>query len=174
MNENQSAVQHKTFASFTLFIIVVLSIIFSSFFSCDAPGDDPKPGIDVQRQVILTDKAPAPIGPYSQAILIGNTLYLAGQIAIDPSSGTMVSGGIEEQTEQVMKNLQAVLEAAGFSFNEVVSTQVFLSDLNHYGAMNEIYAKYFQNDPPARAVVQVARVPKDALVEIMMTAVQSQ
>jgi 2-iminobutanoate/2-iminopropanoate deaminase len=125
------------------------------------------------REVISTKSAPAAIGPYSQAILVGNTLYLAGQIAIDPETGTFVNGGIEEQTRQVLNNIQAVLNEAGFALKDVVQCQVYLSDLNNYAAMNEVYASYFKDSPPARAAVQAARLPKDALIEIMATAVKS-
>ena len=122
------------------------------------------------KKVIATDQAPKAIGPYSQAILVDGTLYLAGQIALDPSSGKLVEGGIEVQTRRVMQNLNAVLGAAGYRFDDVVQTQVFLSNLNHYKAMNSVYATYFEERPPARAVVQAARIPRDALVEIMMVA----
>jgi 2-iminobutanoate/2-iminopropanoate deaminase len=122
------------------------------------------------KKVIATDQAPKAIGPYSQAILVDGTLYLAGQIALDPSSGKLVEGGIEVQTRRVMQNLNAVLDAAGYRFDNVVQTQVFLSNLNHYKAMNSVYATYFDERPPARAVVQAARIPRDALVEIMMVA----
>ncbi len=121
-------------------------------------------------KVIATDQAPKAIGPYSQAILVDGTLYLAGQIALDPSSGKLVEGGIEVQTHRVMQNLNAVLDAAGYQFDDVVQTQVFLSNLNHYKAMNSVYATYFNERPPARAVVEAARIPRDALVEIMMVA----
>ncbi len=122
------------------------------------------------KKVIATDQAPKAIGPYSQAILVDGTLYLAGQIALDPSSGKLVEGGIEVQTHRVMQNLNAVLDAAGYRFDDVVQTQVFLSNLNHYKAMNSVYATYFDERPPARAVVEAARIPRDALVEIMMVA----
>ena len=122
------------------------------------------------KKVIVTDQAPKAIGPYSQAILVDGTLYLAGQIALDPSSGKLVEGGIEVQTRRVMQNLNAVLDAAGYQFDDVVQTQVFLSNLNHYKAMNSVYATYFNERPPARAVVEAARIPRDALVEIMMVA----
>ncbi len=122
------------------------------------------------KKVIATDQAPKAIGPYSQAILVDGTLYLAGQIALDPSSGKLVEGGIEVQTRRVMQNLNAVLDAAGYRFDNVVQTQVFLSNLNHYKAMNSVYATYFDESPPARAVVEAARIPRDALVEIMMVA----
>ena len=122
------------------------------------------------KKVIATDQAPKAIGPYSQAILVDGTLYLAGQIALDPSSGKLVEGGIEVQTRRVMQNLNAVLDAAGYRFDDVVQTQVFLSNLTHYKAMNSVYATYIDETPPARAVVEAARIPRDALVEIMMVA----
>jgi 2-iminobutanoate/2-iminopropanoate deaminase len=121
--------------------------------------------------VIETDLAPAAIGPYSQAILAGNTLYLAGQIGLVPATGELVAGGIREETRQVMENLGAVLREAGFTFDHVVQSQVFLVDLAEFEAMNEIYGDYFGDEPPARATVQVARLPRDARVEILMTAV---
>lgn len=124
------------------------------------------------REVIATDEAPGAIGPYSQAVKVGSTLYLSGQIAIDPGTGKFVEGGIEEQTHQVLKNIRSVLEAAGYSLGDVVQSQVFLSDLENYGAMNGVYATYFKEAPPARAAMEVARLPKDALVEIMVTAVK--
>ena len=123
-----------------------------------------------KKQVISTDSAPNAIGPYSQAIQVNNSLYLAGQIALDPKSGKLVDGGIEIQTHRVMQNLEAVLLEAGFDFDDVVQTQVYLSNLNHYKSMNAVYAKYVGESPPARAVIEVARIPKDALVEIMMVA----
>ena len=127
---------------------------------------------DEEKKVIVTTKAPAAIGPYSQAVYIDDVLYLAGQIALDPATGQLVAGGIEAQTQRVMQNLGAVLEASGFSFDDVVQVQVYLSDLNNYAAMNVVYAEYFEDDPPARAVVEAARIPRDALVEIMMVAQQ--
>ena len=124
----------------------------------------------LDREIISTDKAPAAIGPYSQAIRVGSRLYLSGQIGIDPATGQMVDGGIEEQTHQTLKNLGAVLESAGFSFDDVVQAQVFLANLNDYAAMNAVYKTYFDESFPARAALQVARIPRDALVEIMMVA----
>lgn len=142
--------------------IICLSVFL---FSCE-----PQP---VEREVVVSEKAPKAIGPYSQAIRVGNTLYLAGQIAIDPATGEFIVGGIEEQTHQVLKNIAAVLEEAGFSLNDVVQSQVFLSDLNNYSAMNAVYGTYFKDAPPARAAVQVARLPLDAMVEVMVTAVKT-
>jgi len=126
----------------------------------------------VEREFVSTDTAPAAIGPYSQAVRVGNTIYLAGQIAIDPATRQIVPGGIAEQTEQVLRNIEAVLQSAGFTMADVVQSQVFLSDLNNYSAMNSVYGKYFRENPPARAAVQAARLPLDALVEIMVTAVR--
>ncbi|TVP56559.1 MAG: RidA family protein [Gemmatimonadales bacterium] len=120
---------------------------------------------------IVTARAPEAIGPYSQAIRVGNTVYLSGQIALDPETGEIVDGGIEAETRQVMENLRAVLEAAGAEFGHVVQTQVFLADLEDFGTMNEIYAGYLSQPAPARATIQAARLPRDARVEIMMTAV---
>jgi len=139
---------------------IAIFLLAFALFSCDSLNT---------KRVISTDKAPKAIGPYSQAIQVNNTLYLAGQIALDPLTGKMVEDIIDIQTHRVMTNLEAVLSEAGFSFDDVVQTQVFLSDLNHYKPMNEIYAEYFSNKPPARAVVQ-AVLPRDALVEIMMVA----
>jgi 2-iminobutanoate/2-iminopropanoate deaminase len=121
---------------------------------------------------VHTDQAPAAIGPYSQAILVEEHLYLSGQIPLDPATGKLVEGGIEAQIRQVMQNLQGVLNAAGYDFDNVVKTEVFLTDLAHYGTLNSIYATYFKTAPPARFVVQVDRLPKEALVEIAMTAVK--
>jgi len=132
-----------------------------------ATGQAPAPA---QRRIISTPDAPAAIGPYSQAIQVGQTLYLAGQIALDPVSGTLVTGGIEAETRQVMENLGAVLEAAGFGFGDVVQSQVFLTNLEDFGAMNGVYGGYFVEGAPARATVGVAALPRGARVEILMTA----
>jgi 2-iminobutanoate/2-iminopropanoate deaminase len=119
---------------------------------------------------IQTDSAPAAIGPYSQAIVVGNMLYTAGQIALDPASMTIVDGGIAEQTDRVMKNLTAILEAAGVTLAAVVKTTVFLSDMNEFGAMNEVYGRWFGDHKPARSTVEVSRLPKDVKVEIEVLA----
>jgi len=123
------------------------------------------------RQAVTTGKAPAAIGPYSQAIRAGNLLVLSGQIPLDPSTGNLVEGGIEAQTRQVFQNIGAILEAAGASFDAVVSATVYLADMNEFAAMNAIYAEYFSAPAPARATVQVARLPRDCRVEIQVTAV---
>jgi 2-iminobutanoate/2-iminopropanoate deaminase len=126
------------------------------------------------RQVIRTDKAPAPVGPYNQAIVAsGQMIFVAGQIPLNPQSMTITGDGdIVKQTEQVMANLEAILTAAGATFNNVVKTGVFLKDMNDFAAMNTVYAKYFTEDSaPARACVEVSRLPKDVLVEIECIAV---
>ncbi|HEY0049094.1 MAG TPA: RidA family protein [Pyrinomonadaceae bacterium] len=123
------------------------------------------------KEIISTEKAPGAIGPYSQAVKTGNMVFLSGQIPIDPQTGEFVAGGVAEQTEQVLKNLSAVLEAAGTSLNDVVKTTVFLADMNDFTAMNEVYARYFSENKPARATVQAARLPRDARVEIECIAI---
>ena len=118
------------------------------------------------KEIIATENAPGAIGPYSQAVKTGNMVFCSGQIPIDVATGEFVSDDVAEQTTQVLKNLSAVLEAAGSSLNNVVKTTVFLADMNDFAAMNEIYAEFFNENKPARATVQAARLPKDARVEI--------
>jgi 2-iminobutanoate/2-iminopropanoate deaminase len=122
------------------------------------------------RQVVKTGRAPAAIGPYSQAIKAGGFVFVSGQIPIDPETGQFVAGGIAEQTRQVMKNLAAVLEAAGSDLQLVVKTSVFLIDMEEFATMNEVYGKFFSDEPPARATVQAGRLPRDARVEIEAVA----
>jgi 2-iminobutanoate/2-iminopropanoate deaminase len=119
-----------------------------------------------QRLVISTPNAPAAIGPYSQAIVYNGIAYLSGQIPLDPQSGQIVPGGVEEQTVRVLENLGAVLEACGSNFDMVLKAGIFVKDMNDFAKVNAIYAKYFHTNPPARATVEVARLPKDVLVEI--------
>ena len=126
------------------------------------------------RERIQTDNAPAAIGPYSQAIKAGGFVFVSGQIPIDPQTGQFVPGGIGEQTERVLKNLQAVLEAAGSSLDQVVKTTVFLADMKEFSAMNEVYARFFSEPPPARATVAAAGLPRDARVEIEVVALVSE
>ena len=118
------------------------------------------------KEIITTENAPGAIGPYSQAVKTENMVFCSGQIPIDPNTGEFVSDDVAEQTHQVLKNLSAVLEAAGTDLNNVVKTTVFLADMNDFTAMNEVYAEYFSKNKPARATVQAARLPKDARVEI--------
>jgi 2-iminobutanoate/2-iminopropanoate deaminase len=118
------------------------------------------------RAAIATDSAPAAIGPYSQAIRAGNMIFTSGQIPVHPATNAVVAGGIEEQAHQVMKNLIAVLDASGSSMANVVRTTCFLRDLNDFAAFNQVYASYFENDPPARSTVQVVKLPLDVMIEV--------
>jgi 2-iminobutanoate/2-iminopropanoate deaminase len=118
------------------------------------------------KKIIVTEKAPKAIGPYNQAVEINSTVYVSGQIPLDPVSNEIVAGGIVEQTEQVFKNLSSVLSSAGYSLNDVVKTTCMLTDLSNFGTFNEIYAKYFTKDFPARATFQVSALPKGVLVEV--------
>jgi 2-iminobutanoate/2-iminopropanoate deaminase len=122
------------------------------------------------RQIIATKQAPAAIGPYSQGVKANGFLFLSGQVALDPASGQVVGEDIRTQTERVLKNLEAVLTAAGSSLAAVVKTTVFLADMNDFAAMNEVYGRFFSQQPPARATVQAARLPKDVKVEIDLIA----
>ncbi|SFQ00408.1 RidA family protein [Caldicoprobacter faecalis] len=124
------------------------------------------------HKAVHTDKAPTAIGPYSQAIDTGALIYTSGQIPIDPSTGQVVSGGIKEQTAQVLENLKNVLEAAGSGMEKVIKTTVFMKDLSDFSAMNEVYAKYFSEPYPARSCVEVNRLPKDVLIEIEAVALK--
>ncbi len=123
------------------------------------------------KEIISTDNAPGAIGPYSQAIKAGNMIFCSGQIPIDVETGEFISEDISEQTEQVLRNLKAVLEAAGSDLESVVKTTVFLADMSDFSAMNEVYGKYFNKNKPARATVQAAGLPRDAKVEIDCIAV---
>lgn len=118
------------------------------------------------KKIIHTDHAPNAVGPYSQAIESNGTLYISGQIPIDPTTGKFVEGGIKEQTEQVMKNIGAILKAAGYTYEDVVKSTCLLSDMDNFAAMNEVYGKYYPQNPPARAAYGVVRLPLGALVEI--------
>ena len=152
------------------------ALIAAGLFSCFAFSVLPV-GIaksqDTGKKVILSPNAPNPIGPYSQAIQVGKTVYLAGQGAIDPKSNQpMANASIEDQTRRTLDNLKAVLEAGGLTMDHIVSTTVFLKDISEFGKMNEVYATYFKDAPPARATVEVARLPRDLKVEISAIAVR--
>jgi 2-iminobutanoate/2-iminopropanoate deaminase len=126
------------------------------------------------KKIIATDRAPRAIGPYSQAVRAGNLVFASGQIPIDPTTGQFVAGGIVEQTEQVLRNLTAVFAAADVEMSQITKTTVFLVDMDDFNAMNEVYGRFFPEDPPARATVQAARLPRDARVEIEAIAVVSE
>lgn len=126
----------------------------------------------MEKKIINTPKAPAPIGPYNQAVQAGNMLFLSGQVAINPATGLIEAADIKGEAVQVMENLQAVLQEAGFSFADVVKTTIFLSDMGHFGTVNEVYGSYFTGNYPARETVAVKTLPKNVNVEISMTAVK--
>lgn len=124
----------------------------------------------MEKKIIYTDKAPKAIGPYSQAVLMGDLLFVSGQIPLDPETMTIVSDDVKLQTHQVLKNLQAILNEAGMSLENVVKTTVYIKDMNDFAAINEVYTEYFTTNKPARACVEVARLPKDVKVEIELIA----
>lgn len=125
----------------------------------------------MSKTIITSAQAPAPIGPYSQAVKAGNTLYISGQIPFDQLTGEMINENITEETHQVMKNIEAVLSEAGMNFGQVVKCSIFIKDMNQFGTINEAYSMYFKENPPARETVEVARLPKDVNVEISCIAV---
>ena len=124
----------------------------------------------MKKEIITTKNAPAPIGPYNQATKANNTLYISGQIPADPATGVIVTSSIEDETHMVMKNLWAILKAAGLGFDSVLKTSIFISDMNNFARINEVYGSYFASDFPARETVQVSRLPKDVNVEISAIA----
>lgn len=125
------------------------------------------------KKTIRTQLAPSAIGPYSQAVLTGHTLYISGQVPVDPRTGLLVGGGIREQTEQVMRNIGAILDEAGFSYADVVKSTCLLTDMSHFADMNEVYGRYYPGDPPARAAYAVCSLPLGSLVEIETIATRS-
>lgn len=127
----------------------------------------------MNKTIVKAEQAPAPIGPYSQAVLAGGTLYISGQIAIDQQTGTLLTNDIVIETHQVMKNLELILKEAGMDFDNVVKTSIFVKDLGNFATINEVYGQYFKSNPPARETVEVSRLPKDVNVEISCIAVKS-
>jgi 2-iminobutanoate/2-iminopropanoate deaminase len=126
------------------------------------------------KEIIFSSQAPAPIGPYSQAVKSGNTLYVSGQIALDPESGELINENITEETHAVMKNMDAVLRAGGFTFEDVVKCTIFIRDMGQFGTINEAYGQYFKTNPPARETVEVSKLPKNVNVEISCIAARSE
>lgn len=122
------------------------------------------------KQIVVTPNAPAAIGPYSMAVWAGDLLFVSGQIPIDPATGNIVAGGVAEQTHQAIRNARAILEAAGLGLDNVVKTTIFIKNMNDFGMINQIYASYFQAPHPARSCVEVARLPRDVLVEVEVVA----
>lgn len=125
----------------------------------------------MSKTIVTSAQAPAPIGPYSQAVKTGNTLYMSGQIPFDQLTGEMINENITEETHQVMKNIEAILSEAGMTFDQVVKCSIFIKDMNQFATINEAYGMYFKENPPARETVEVARLPKDVNVEISCIAV---
>lgn len=152
------------------FKISMFSLIAIILFGCVQKNQTVK----VTRTIIVTKDAPAAIGPYSQGVLVGSSLYCSGQIGIDPVTGKMVAGGVQAETRQALKNLGAVLQAAGMDYGDVVRATVFMQNMDDYGKINEVYQQFFKESPPARAAVQVARLPKDVAVEISLIAVKAE
>lgn len=150
------------------FLAGLAGLIFALFASFDSEHADAQVA---GKRAVETVEAPKAVGPYSQAIIANGFVYTAGQIGSDPKTGTLVEGGIAEQTEQVLKNIEAVLKASSSSMDDVVKTTVFLADINDFAKMNEVYAKRFKQPYPARSTVQVARLPRDAKIEIEAVAV---
>ena len=124
------------------------------------------------KKIIFSDKAPAPIGPYSQAVAVNGMVYISGQIPIDQTTGELVSGSIEDETHQVMKNIGFILSAAGLTYSSIVKTSIFVKDLGNFGRINEVYGTYFDEQPPARETVEVSRLPKDVNIEISCIATE--
>ncbi|OCL27020.1 reactive intermediate/imine deaminase [Orenia metallireducens] len=124
------------------------------------------------KRIIHTDQAPQAIGPYSQATELKGTLFVSGQIPINPATGELIEGDVEAQTKQVLENLKAILSEAGYDFKDVMKAEVFISDMNDFSQINEVYAEYFAKEPPARACVEVSRLPKDVKVEIALIAMK--
>jgi 2-iminobutanoate/2-iminopropanoate deaminase len=122
------------------------------------------------REIVLTDRGPRPIGPYSQAIKANGLLFVSGQVSIDPKTNEFVAGDIQQQTERTLENVKGIVEAAGSKLSHVVKTTVFLKNMSDFAAMNEVYARYFSSAPPARSTVEVARLPKDAVIEMEVIA----
>jgi len=143
--------------------LLLASLLLLALAGCATP---------LAKEAVATKDAPAAIGPYSQGVRVGNLLFLSGQIAIDPKTNQMSTGSIEDQTAMALENLKAVAAASGMTMTDIVSTTVYLKDVNDFGKMNGVYANYFKEKPPARATIQAARLPRDALVEISAVAVK--
>ncbi|AYQ36078.1 MULTISPECIES: RidA family protein [Runella] len=126
----------------------------------------------MSKKIIFTTAAPSPIGPYSQAVMVGDTLYVSGQIPIDPDNGDLVTGNIENEARQVMLNIGAILKEAGLHYHNIIKTSIFLKDMNNFGKVNEVYGHFFSGHYPARETVEVSRLPKDVNVEISVIAVK--
>ena len=152
-------------------LLLVSALLVAQIIYAQKTTDSTKTKYITMKKIINTKNAPAPIGPYSQAVIAGNTIYVSGQVPIDPATGAIVSGDIKAEAKQVMENIKAILAEAGISFENIVKTSIFLTDMNNFAAVNEVYGSYFRSDFPARETVQVSRLPKDVQVEISVIAV---
>lgn len=159
-------------AGITMAIFILLLVFNKSLTLAQNNKPQTSATMKTERNIILTDKAPAPIGPYSQAVQVGNMLFVSGQIAINPDKNELVLDDIKTETKMVMKNIEGILKKAGMSFEHVVKSTIFLKNMDDFAAVNEIYGSYFPNNPPARETVQVAKLPKDVNVEISVIAVK--
>ncbi len=146
--------------------LIIICIILIYLFSCNESINRTQH----MKKTIITSNAPKPIGPYSQAVLIGNTLYVSGNIAINPETGNLDTADIKTETNRIMQNIKAILNQANMDFSDIVKTTIFLKDMNDFASVNEVYGSYFQSDFPARETVQVSRLPKDVNVEISVIA----
>jgi 2-iminobutanoate/2-iminopropanoate deaminase len=155
--------------TYTLLLIATCLLLTTQ---CQSPGEK-NPDIVGMKKIVNTSNAPAPIGPYSQAVMVNGMLFVSGQIAIDPANGELVTGDIKSETKRVMENIRGILTASGLDFANVVKTSIFLTDMNNFAQVNEVYGSYFSGNFPARETVQVSRLPKDVNVEISVVAVQS-
>ncbi|MDW8301900.1 MAG: RidA family protein [Bacteroidia bacterium] len=152
-------------------VIFILLLVFNKSLTL-AQNTKTEKSMATEKNIILTDKAPAPIGPYSQAVQVGNMLFVSGQIAINPANNQLVMDDIKLETQMVMKNIEGILKKAGYSFENVVKSTIFLTNMDNFAAVNEVYGSYFPNNPPARETVQVSKLPKNVNVEISVIAVK--
>ncbi len=157
-----------------LLLILLLAVIFIIPVSCQNMEKTDQDKTVLKKEIIKSPNAPKAIGPYSQAVKVGDMLFCSGQIAINPETGEYVKTDVKSEAKQVLENLKAVLNEAGMDFKDVVRATVFLKDINDYSAVNEVYASYFTEKPPARAAVQVGKLPKDVAVEISCIAVKTE
>lgn len=153
-----------------IFIFFIFFFLFSNFFILSQSKIQTSD--TTSKKIILTEKAPKPIGPYSQAVELDGFLFISGQIAIEPKTNQLITKSIEDETKQVLENIKAIVEKAGYDMSDIVKTTIYLTDLNDFQKVNEVYAEYFSEKPPARETVQVQRLPKNAKIEISAIAIK--
>lgn len=159
-------------AGITMAIFILLLVFNKNLTLAQNTKPQKSTTMSTEKNIILTDKAPSPIGPYSQAVQVGNMLFVSGQIAINPANNQLILDDIKTETQMVMKNLEGILKKAGMSFENVVKSTIFLKNMDDFAKVNEVYGSYFPTNPPARETVQVAKLPKDVNVEISVIAVK--